>query len=81
MAKDEELSEVRAQEERREGAAQREARKKARIKREASKKALEAMRANDQRAFAEALRLMNVRENSKEWKSAWDEFHRHRGKP
>lgn len=42
MAEDEEVREIRTQEERREGGAQREARKAARIKREASKKALQA---------------------------------------
>ena len=80
MAKDEEVNEVRHQEERREGAAKSEARRKARIIRESSKKALQAMRASDQRAYAEALRLMNVCEGSEEWKSAWKEFYRHCGK-
>jgi hypothetical protein len=40
-----------------------------------AKAALKAKKANDARAFAEALRLGNVSENSQEWRDAWKYFY------
>jgi hypothetical protein len=37
--------------------------------------ALKAKKAKDARAYAEVLRLGNVRENSEEWKIAWKYFY------
>lgn len=82
MANDDELiEEVRSQEQRVQGAAKRDAEKRSKILREASKKALQAMRASDERAYAQALHVMNVHEGSAEWKLAWDLFRRNCGKP
>jgi hypothetical protein len=46
-----------------------------------SKKAYEALKANDERAFAEQLRLANVLEGSEEWKRAWKYFRENSGRP
>ena len=46
-----------------------------------SKKAYEALKTNDERAFAEQLRLANVLEGAEEWKRAWKYFREHSGRP
>jgi len=58
------------------GAASLEARRK-----RFSKKAFEALASNDERAFAEQLRLANVLEGSEEWKRAWKYFRENSGRP
>jgi hypothetical protein len=44
-----------------------------------SRKAYEALRTNDERAYAEALRQANVLEGSEEWKRAWKYFRENSG--
>jgi hypothetical protein len=50
-------------------------------KKQFSRKAYEALKANDERVFAEQLRLANVREGSEEWKRAWEYFRENSGRP
>jgi hypothetical protein len=44
-----------------------------------STRALQAMKAKDERAYAEQLRLANVLEGSPEWKLAWEYYRAHCG--
>jgi hypothetical protein len=46
-----------------------------------SRKAYQALRTNDERAFAEQLRQANVLEGSEEWKRAWKLFRENSGRP
>jgi hypothetical protein len=50
-------------------------------KKQFSRNAYEALKANDERVFAEQLRLANVREGSEEWKRAWEYFRENSGRP
>ncbi|MGO9590165.1 MAG: hypothetical protein ACLP3K_09005 [Candidatus Acidiferrales bacterium] len=59
--------------------AKQEAFEKRKILRIFSTKALQAMKAKDERAYAEQLRLANVPEGSPEWKLAWEYYRAHCG--
>jgi hypothetical protein len=74
-SKEAEIEQVRTADQAVVGKVKREAFEERRIKEIFSKKALQAMKAKDERRYAEALRLANVREGSPEWKRAW-EFYR-----
>ena len=73
-AKAEQIEQARIEEQRLTVAAKREAAERKRADNLFAKKALEAKRANDQRAYATLLRLRNVPEGSEEWKNAWKYF-------
>jgi len=70
-----EIEQVRAQEEGLASAPKREAIEKRRILKLFSEKALKAKKAKDARAYAEQLRFLKIREDSPEWKKAWEFFH------
>ena len=74
-----EIERARTQEQGLTSAAKREAAEKRRQLKIFSGKAWQAITANDARAFAEQLRLANVRENSPEWGRAWEFFRSHCG--
>ena len=49
-------------------------------RKEFRRKAYQALRTNDERAFAEQLRQANVLEGSEEWKRAWKYFRENVGR-
>lgn len=73
--KDEEIEQVRPQEQTLRSAAKREAIEKRRILKLFSEKALKAKEAKDSRAYAGQLRFLKIREGSPEWKKAWEFFY------
>ena len=77
--KEAEIEQVRTADQDLTGKAKREAFEERRIKEIFSKKALQAIRANDERAYAEALRRANVPAGSPAWKRAWEYFRAHHG--
>lgn len=70
-----EIEQVRAQEQGLASAAKREAIEKRKILKLFSEKALKAKKARDARAYAEQLRFLKIREDSPEWKKAWEFFY------
>jgi hypothetical protein len=75
VSKDDEIKLSRSQDESLAGAPKREANERKRIMKIFSRKALQAIKANDARAYAEQLRLLKISEDSAEWKNAWKLFH------
>jgi len=72
---DDEIERSRIQEQANTNKAKREAAERKQTRNALSRSALRAKKAKDARAFAMQLRLANVRENSPEWKKAWDYFY------
>lgn len=70
-----EIEEARLQDQAGTAAAKREAAEKRRQIRIFSAKAKRIRKANDQRAYGELLREAKIREDSPEWKFAWDYFY------
>jgi len=70
-----EIERARSQEQKLAGKAKREAAERKRQLKLFSNAALRAIKAKDARAFTELLRYANVRENSPEWKKAWEYFY------
>jgi len=72
---DEEIQESRRRESAQKAAAKEFAAEKRRTLKRFSAAALKTKKANDERAFAEQLRNLDVNENSPEWKKAWEYFY------
>jgi hypothetical protein len=72
---EDEIEELRDQESAKSAPARRAAAEKRRRTKIYADMALRAKKAKDARAYAEVLRLGNVRENSEEWKTAWVYFY------
>ena len=73
------IEDVRSAEQAAGGAAKESAAERRRLLQIFTRKALAALQANDERAYAEQLRLAGVREDSPEWKAAWELYRVHHG--
>jgi hypothetical protein len=76
---DDEIEESRLEDQRLAGQRKREAARERKRQKVFSQVAYQAIRTNDERLYAEQLRLANVTEGSEEWKRAWKYFREHSG--